>query len=83
VFLLVAISRPTIAVILSAFAIVFALNLVVAVPPEGWVVPEARLIGIVGAVAMTVIAAVTIASVALAGPDEESRVGSSGLPYLV
>ncbi len=83
VFLLLALPRPAIAVTFVAFAVVFALNLVIAVPPEGWVIPQARLIGILGAVAMTVIAFVTIAAVALARPDPEERTGSSGLPYLV
>lgn len=82
VFLLLALPRPAIALTFVAFAVVFALNLVVAVPPEGWVIPEARLIGILGVVAMTVIAAVTNASVALVRPDPETRTGSSGLPYL-
>lgn len=83
IFLLLALPRPAIAVTWVVFAVVFALNLVVAVPPDGWAIPEARLIGILGALAMTVIAFVTIAAVALAGPDPESRTGASGLPYLV
>lgn len=83
VFLLLALPRPAISVLWVAFAVVFALNLVVAVPPGDWVIPEARLIGMVGAVVMTVIAFATIAAVALAGPDPESRTGASGLPYLV
>jgi len=82
VFLLLAMPRPVVTVTWVAFAVVFALNLVVAVPPAGWVIPEARLIGILGAMAMTVIAVVTVATVALASPDPESRTGASGLPYL-
>lgn len=83
VFLLLALPRRVIGVTWVAFAAVFALNLVVAIPPEGWVIPEARLIGILGAVGTTVVALVTIAAVALAGPDPDERVGSSGLPYLI
>jgi hypothetical protein len=83
IFLLLAMPRPVVAVTWVAFAVVFALNLVVAVPPAGWVIPGARLIGILGAVAMTVIALVTVAAMALASPDPESRTGASGLPYLL
>jgi len=53
VFLLLAIGRPAVTVTWVAFAVVFLLDLVVAVPPEGWQIPAARLVGIVGAVVMT------------------------------
>jgi hypothetical protein len=83
VFLLLAIPRPVVAITWVAFAVVFAANLLVAIPPAGWAIPEARLLGILGAVAMTVIAFVTVAAVALAAPDPDSRTGASGLPYLL
>ena len=83
VFLLLAMPRPVVTVTWVVFAVVFALNLVIAVPPAGWVIPGARPVGILGAVAMTVIALVTVAAVALAAPDRESRTGASGLPYLL
>ncbi len=56
VFLLFALGRPAVAVAWVAFAMTFLLNLVVAVPPEGWVIPEVRAFTIVGSIAMTVIA---------------------------
>ncbi len=40
VFLLLAMPRPVVAITWVAFAVVFALNLVVAVPPAGWVIPR-------------------------------------------
>ncbi|HEY4190807.1 MAG TPA: hypothetical protein VGM28_10315 [Candidatus Limnocylindrales bacterium] len=68
VFLLLALGRPAVLVAWVAFAITFALNLVVAAPPEGWVIPEARLIGIVGAVVMTVIAIAVMVLLVSRGP---------------
>jgi hypothetical protein len=79
VFLLLAMPRPVIAITWVAFAVVFAANLVVAVPPAGQVIAEARPVGIMGAVAMTVITMATIASV-LVAPDRDARTGASGLP---
>jgi len=35
---------------------VFVVNLVVAFPPEGWTIPETRLLSIAGAVVITAIA---------------------------
>ena len=68
VFLLFALGRPAIAVAWVAFAVTFLLNLVVAVPPEGWVIPEARAFTIVGSIAMTVIALWVLILLASRGP---------------
>ncbi len=56
VFLLLAAGRPGVVTAWAWFAVAFAVNLVVAVPPEGWTIPEARLISIVGAVVITGVA---------------------------
>jgi hypothetical protein len=75
VFLLLALGRPAVAVTWVAFAITFLLNLVVAVPPEGWSIPAVRTLTIVGSVAMIVIAVgVTILLVARGGLEREPRV---------
>ena len=50
------------------FAVTFALNLVIAVPPDGWSIPLARPIGIVGAMAMTGIAVWVVILLASRGP---------------
>ena len=60
VFLLLAIGRPGVLATWAPFAVAFALNLVTAVPPEGWTIPLAREIGVVGAVVMTAVAALTL-----------------------
>ncbi len=56
VFLLLAIGRPGVLVAWAWFAVVFAVNLVVTFPPEGWTIPETRLLSIAGAVVITAIA---------------------------
>ena len=74
-FLLLALGRPAVAVTWVAFAITFLLNLVVAVPPEGWSIPEVRTLSIAGSVAMIVIAVgVMILLVARGGMEREPRV---------
>jgi hypothetical protein len=50
----------------AGFAVVFALNLATAVPAPGVVVPEARMVGLVGAAVMTVLALGTVAGTVLA-----------------
>ena len=79
VFLLLALGRPAVAVAWVVFAITFLLNLLVAVPPEGWTIPEARTLTIVGSVVMTVVAVGVVILLAARGPlrgDRRSR--SSG-----
>jgi hypothetical protein len=56
VFLLLAIGRPGVLAAWAWFAVVFAVNLVVTFPPEGWAIPETRLLSIAGAVVITAIA---------------------------
>jgi hypothetical protein len=73
VFLLLGIGRPAVAVTWVVFAVTFALNLVVAIPPEGWVIPAARLLGIVGAVVMTLVFVVLLRQ-ATAGEERPLRV---------
>lgn len=68
VFLLFALGRPAVTVAWVAFAVVFVANLVVAVPPEGWVIPEVRAFTIVGSIAMTVIALWVLILLAARGP---------------
>ena len=75
VFLLLALGRPAVAVTWVAFAITFLLDLVVAVPPEGWSIPAVRTLSIVGSIAMIVIAVgVMILLVARGGVEREPRV---------
>ncbi len=68
VFLLLALGRPAVAVAWVVFAITFLLNLLVAVPPEGWTIPEARTLTIVGSVVMTVVAVGVVILLATRGP---------------
>lgn len=60
VFLLLALPRRGVAVAWVVFAVVLALNLVVAVPPDGWTIPLAREVGIVGGVVMTVLMGIVL-----------------------
>ncbi len=50
------------------FAVTFLLNLVVAVPPEGWTIPEVRTLTIVGSVVMTALALGVLVLLAARGP---------------
>ncbi len=68
VFLLFALGRPAVAVAWIAFAITFLLDMLVAVPPEGWTIPDTRIIPIVGSIAMTVIAVWVVILLASRGP---------------
>ena len=75
VFLLLALGRPAVAVAWIAFAITFLLDLLVAVPPEGWTIPETRTLPIVGSIVMTVIAVGVVILLAARGPTpREPRV---------
>jgi hypothetical protein len=75
VFLLFALGRHAVAAVWVAFAATFAVNLVVAAPPEGWQIPEARALGIVGAVVMTVVTIGVFTLLATSGPEpREPRV---------
>jgi hypothetical protein len=74
VFLLLALGRPVVAVAWIAFAITFLLDMLVAVPPEGWTIPEARALTVVGSLVMTGIALVVIVVLAARGPTREPRV---------
>ena len=60
VFLLLAARGKGDLMVWLAFALTFALNLVVAVPPAGWRIPAARELGIVGAIVMTGILGVVL-----------------------
>ncbi len=70
VFLLMAVPRPSVAIAWAVFAVVFALNLVVAIPPEGWTIPMARELGLIGGVVMTMLMGVVVALVAAGGRRE-------------
>jgi hypothetical protein len=70
VFLLLALPRPSVAITWAIFAVVFVLNLVVAVPPEGWAIPMARELGIIGSVVMTVLMGYLVWLVAAGGRRE-------------
>ena len=74
VFLLLALGRPGVAVAWIVFAITFLLDLLVAVPPEGWTIPEARLLTIVGSVVMTGVAIGVVILLAARGPTREVKV---------
>ncbi len=56
VFVLLALGRPGVLAAWAWFAVAFVANLVVAAPPEGWTIPEARLLSIAGAVVITAVA---------------------------
>ena len=74
VFLLLAASRPMLLVAWGTFAVALALNLVVAAPPDGWVVPGASSAGIVGAAAITAVAVVVLLELSAAS---RTRAGGS------
>ena len=61
---------------LVVFAVAFVLNLVVAVPPEGWAIPLAGPLGIAGAGVMTVVAGVAPAEQSATGPDAHGGISS-------
>ena len=67
VFLLLAARGRGDIVVWLAFAVTFLLNLVVAVPPEGWTIPAARELGIVGAVVMTTLLGIVIVRLGATG----------------
>jgi hypothetical protein len=60
VFLLLAISGRRTALLWAVFAVVFALNLVVAVHPDGWEIPYGEAVRITGAIVMTGLMLVTV-----------------------
>jgi hypothetical protein len=62
VFLLLAATQRPVAIAWAVFAVVFLLNLVAAVPPEGWVLPDMRLVSSVGAIAITGVAVTVVAA---------------------
>ncbi len=64
VFLLLGATARSHVVALVALGAAFAVNLVVAVPPEGWTIPLARPLGIVGAVVISAAGIAVIRAVA-------------------
>ncbi len=72
VFLLLALPGRATFAAWTVFSITFALNLLVAVPPEGWAIPMARELGIVGAVLMTGVMATVVAMTSRSTGDEWS-----------
>lgn len=76
VFLLLAVGRPGVLTTFAWFAAAFAANLIVMFPPEGWTIPEVRLISIVGAIVITGAAAYALGRLIVDPGTREPR------PYL-
>jgi hypothetical protein len=71
VFLLLALGRPGILAAWAVFAVTFVANLVVAAPPESWTIPEARTLGIVGAVVLTGVFGFVLVRLATERPEHD------------
>ncbi len=68
VFLLLALGRPAIAAVWIVFAITFLLDLLVAVPPQGWTIPNAQALTVVGSIVMTGVTLAVVILLASRGP---------------